>query len=195
MGLPFSEGFVGSILETRLSSQVVTSEWESLQSRRSLPAHEEGGLDGLRNLPVLEYSTKRTGFWSLPETEGTKRIRPKPFPCCTDVIIGLIRSIIEIPKYFVSARKIKMHFPFEKKPTFGPNREWRRTVKLTEKPLGVQRHSKKKTVNIIKNNTAIWSRCFLDLVKVHVLLPREFLSKCVLLNRNLLSWNFIPVTP
>ena len=39
-----------------------TSERESLQSLRSLPALEAEGLEGLLNLPFMEDSTKRTGF-------------------------------------------------------------------------------------------------------------------------------------
>ena len=39
-----------------------TSERESFQSLRSLPAQEAKGLEGLLNLPFLEDSTKRTGF-------------------------------------------------------------------------------------------------------------------------------------
>ena len=60
-----------------------TSERESFQSLRSLPAQEAEGLEGLINLPVFEDCTKRTGFRRLPKTEdsplkreGTKRIRP-----------------------------------------------------------------------------------------------------------------------
>ena len=60
-----------------------TSERESFQSLRSLPAQEAEGLEGLLTLSFLEDNIKRTGFWSLPKTEdsllkreGTKRIRP-----------------------------------------------------------------------------------------------------------------------
>ena len=39
-----------------------TSERESFQSLRSLPAQEAESLEGLLNLPFLEDNTKRTGF-------------------------------------------------------------------------------------------------------------------------------------
>ena len=39
-----------------------TSERESFQSLRSLPAQEAESFEGLLNLPFSEDSTKRTGF-------------------------------------------------------------------------------------------------------------------------------------
>ena len=57
-----TEGFVGSNLKTRLSRQVAnenTSERESSQSLRSLPASEAEVFEGLLNLPFLEDRTKK----------------------------------------------------------------------------------------------------------------------------------------
>ena len=67
MGLPASEGFVRRrlrrTLEKSSSHKEITSERESFQSMRSLPAQEVAeGLEGLLNLPFLEDDTKRTRF-------------------------------------------------------------------------------------------------------------------------------------
>ena len=56
----FSEGFLGSNLKTEaLVHKQNTSERESLQSLRSVPAHEVEGLQGLLNVLFLE--SKRIG--------------------------------------------------------------------------------------------------------------------------------------
>ena len=65
MSLPIWEGFVGSIKSGALKPSYHkenTSERESFQSLRSLPAQEAEGLAGLLNLPFLEDSIKQTGF-------------------------------------------------------------------------------------------------------------------------------------
>ena len=56
-------------LEKPSSHKEITSERESFQSMRSLPAQEVAeSFGGLLNLPFLEDGTKRTRFWSLPKT-------------------------------------------------------------------------------------------------------------------------------